>query len=267
MSLGPVAQRNKELITEKINKLIKSGTYQNISDIRKRNPSLQEFCFNNKYNPIAYSFSSQFTNENYLELLNELEKEMEKKTSHENQIQQTNIGDNVFVDLNNGEKNNTLIGVDDINKQDSDNETYRQEKQDKKEAHFQNINNIDPTKLSKEQLQDLSIIKSDAEKKDNIENTQVYFDEYGNMTNIVKYNKAPGTGEPNYYTVESINGEKELVGQGENSINEPSKAKVKVKTLSTGNISSAFTNTLILSFIIGSFFGIIFLAIYIKVMH
>ena len=72
-----------------------------------------------------------------------------------------------------------------------------------------------------------------------------------------------------YYTVDEINGSKDLVGhEASETKSTGTNAKVKVKT-KTGipNISSAFANTLILSFIIGSFFGIIFLAIYIKVMH
>lgn len=245
--LGPVAQKNKELITNKINKLLKEGTYKDINDIRKRNPSLQEFCFNNKFNQITYSFSSQFTNDDYIELLKELDLDLEKNRSQENQLQETEIDGNVFVDLNNREKNKTLVGVDEVNKQDSDRETFKQEATEKKEANFQ----------------------YDAIEKDKVENTQVYFDEFGNMTNIVKDSDNSTNNSNNYYKVDNINGDKELIGQESNNSNTmQSKAKAKVKTLSNGhNISAAFTNTLILSFIIGSFFGIVFLAIYTKVMH
>lgn len=267
--LGPVAQKNKELITNKINKLLKEGTYKDINDIRKRNPSLQEFCFNNKFNQITYSFSSQFTNDDYIELLKELDLDLEKNRSQENQLQETKIDGNVFVDLNNGEENKTLVGVDEVNKQDSDRETFKQEATEKKEANFQYINDIDINKLNSEQMQNLSVIQNDAIEKDKVDNTQVYFDEFGNMTNIVKDSDNATNNSNNYYKVDNINGDKELIGQeSSNSNTMQSNAKVKVKTLSNDHkISAAFTNTLILSFIIGSFFGIVFLAIYTKVMH
>ena len=72
----------------------------------------------------------------------------------------------------------------------------------------------------------------------------------------------------NYSKVDDIDGEDHLVSQ--ESSKSQGIAKQKVLTTSSRkptNISAAFTNTLILSFIIGSFFGVVFLAIYLKVMH
>lgn len=69
----------------------------------------------------------------------------------------------------------------------------------------------------------------------------------------------------NYDTADNMNSKSEELSNS-NSMQGPTNAKVK--TLSNNhNISTAFTNTLILSFIIGSFFGIVFLAIYTKIMH
>ena len=70
-----VKETNKKLVQDTIDKLIKSGAYKDIADIKRRNPSLQDFCFNNKLNFIMYSFSSQFTNDDYLNLLKQLEEE------------------------------------------------------------------------------------------------------------------------------------------------------------------------------------------------
>lgn len=261
-----VKETNQKLVKDTIEKLLKSGSYKDINDIRKRNPSLQEFCFNNKLNFIMYSFSSQFTNDDYLKLLKQLEEEMKLNINQENGIQETRINGNLFVDLNNGEENKTLVGVDEINKQETDKKTFEQEsKFDKVEANFQNIDDIDTNKLNLEQLQDLSIIKENAVQKDNVENTQIYYDENGNMTNIAKDNDG-------YFSVEEVNGNKELTNHeannNDNSIQNPTNEKSKVKVLTkNGSFSAAFANTLILAFIIGSFFGIVFLAIYTKIMH
>ena len=215
-----VKETNKKLVQDTIDKLIKSGAYKDIADIKRRNPSLQDFCFNNKLNFIMYSFSSQFTNDDYLNLLKQLEEEMKKNNDNENKIVETKVDDKMFVDYNNGEQLETLVGVESVNKEDTDAK----------------------------------------------ENTQVYFDEYGNMTNTVQVTNDNGN---SYYTVDEVNGSKDLVGhEASETKSAGEKSNVKVKTLSNGhNISGAFTNTLILSFIIGSFFGIVFLAIYIKVMH
>ena len=274
MELGPVAQRNKEMIQDTISKLLEKGTYKNISDIREKNPSLQEFCFNNKVNCIMYSFSSTFTNDNYIELLKELDKEMEMNKQQEDKIQETEINGTMFTDLNNGENNVTLAGVNSVNHMENDKETFESERKfEKTEADFQNINDINTSDLSNEQKQDLNIIKSYAEQTDQTENTQVYFDENGNMTNIVKNDNSNGNGPKEYFTVDEIGGNKELVGHEDNTIKStnietPTKAKVKVLTKpGSSNLSAAFANTLILSFVIGSFFGIVFLAIYLKIMH
>ena len=254
-----VKETNKKLVQDTIDKLIKSGAYKDIADIRRRNPSLQDFCFNNKLNFIMYSFSSQFTNDDYLQLLKQLEEEMKINKDNENKIVETKVDDKMFVDYNNGEQLETLVGVESVNEEETDSKTYEQEQKFEKEvANFQNINDIDPSKLNNEQLQDLSVIATNAE------NTQVYFDEYGNMTNTVQVTNDNGN---SYYTVDEVNGSKDLIGHEPSetkSTGEKSKVKVKTKT---GIPSAAFANTLILSFIIGSFFGIVFLAIYIKVMH
>ena len=262
-----VKETNKKLVQDTIDKLIKSGAYKDIADIKRRNPSLQDFCFNNKLNFIMYSFSSQFTNDDYLNLLKQLEEEMKKNNDNKNKIVETKVDDKMFVDYNNGEQLETLVGVESVNKEDTDSETYEQEQKfEKNVASFQNINDIDTSKLNNEQLQDLSVIATNAENTDAKENTQVYFDEYGNMTNTVQVTNESGN---SYYTVDEVNGSKDLVGhEATESKSTGEKSNVKVKTLSNGhNISGAFANTLILSFIIGSFFGIVFLAIYIKVMH
>lgn len=260
-----VKETNQKLVKDTIDKLIKSGAYKDIADIKRRNPSLQDFCFNNKLNFIMYSFSSQFTNDDYLILLKQLEEEMKINKDNENKIVETKIDDKVFVDYNNGEQQQTLVGVESVNKEETDSKTYEQEQKfEKKDANFQNINDIDTSKLNNEQLQDLSVIATNAENTDSKENTQVYFDEYGNMTNTVQVTNDSGN---SYYTVDEINGSKDLVGhEASETKSTGEKSKVKVKT-KTGIPSAAFANTLILSFIIGSFFGIVFLAIYIKVMH
>ena len=67
-----VKETNQKLVKDTIDKLLKSGSYKDIADIRKRNQSLQELCFNNKLNFIMYAFSSQFTNDDYLNLLKQL---------------------------------------------------------------------------------------------------------------------------------------------------------------------------------------------------
>lgn len=262
-----VKETNKKLVQDTIDKLIKSGAYKDITDIKRRNPSLQDFCFSNKLNFIMYSFSSQFTNDDYLNLLKQLEEEMKINKNNENKIVETKVDNKMFVDYNNGEQQQTLVGIESVNKEDTDSKTYEQEQKfEKNQANFQNINDIDTSKLNNEQLQDLSVIATNAENTDAKENTQVYFDEYGNMTNTVQVTNESGN---SYYTVDEVNGSKDLVGhEASETKSTGEKSNVKVKTLSNGhNISGAFTNTLILSFIIGSFFGIVFLAIYIKVMH
>ena len=262
-----VKETNQKLVKDTIDKLIKSGAYKDIADIKRRNPSLQDFCFNNKLNFIMYSFSSQFTNDDYLILLKQLEEEMKINKDNENKIVETKVDNKVFVDYNNGEQQQTLVGVESVNKEKTDSKTYEQEQKFEKEvANFQSINDIDTSKLNNEQLQDLSVIATNAENTDSKENTQVYFDEYGNMTNTIQVTNDSGN---SYYTVDEVNGSKGLVGHEANETKSTGeKSNVKVKTLSNGhNISGAFANTLILSFIIGSFFGIVFLAIYIKVMH
>ena len=249
------------LVEKSIKEMIEKGTYKNISDLRNRNQDLQQFYFNNKLEHIQRmesTFSTKFTNSDYLNLLDQLEKEMQMNhADDEKSTSKTEINGTVFV--NKGETP-TLVGVT-----DDKNNSYEEEKDLKQIASFQNINEINPNDLTKEGLLDYNIIAAKAEATDNKENTEVYF-ENGNMTSTVAINQ---DGERSYYTVDEINGSKDLVGHEASKANSaPQKSNVKVKTLSNGhNISAAFTNTLILSFIIGSFFGIVFLAIYTKIMH
>lgn len=259
-----VKEANQKLIESTINKLISAGTYKDIDDIIKRNPSLEEFCFNNKMNFIVHSFSTQFTNKDYIELLKQMKLNMKNQTINQEQIKETNIGDQVFVDFNNGEDNKTLVGIESVNNQGNSQDTFEHEmKYEKREADFRKLAEIDPSKLNSQQLLVYQTVLQEPEN----DKYQIYFDENGSMTNtIVDENK-------NYFTVEIIDGKPQFTNQ--NSSNEKSNentqsiAKQKVLSLNNGhhNISAAFANTLILSFIIGSFFGIVFLAIYTKIMH
>ena len=67
------------------------------------------------------------------------------------------------------------------------------------------------------------------------------------MTNTVQVTNDSGN---SYYTVDEINGSKDLVGhEASETKSTGEKSKVKVKTLSNGHslLSGAFANTLILS--------------------
>ena len=243
-----VKEANQKLIESTINKLISTGTYRDIDDIMKRNPSLEEFCFNNKLNFIVHSFSTQFTNKDYIELLKQMKLNMKKQTINQEQIKETNIGNQVFVDFNNGDENNTF---------------EHEMKYEKRAADFRKLAEIDPSKLNSEQLLVYQTVLQEPEN----DKYQIYFDENGQMTNtVVDENN-------NYFTVEIIDGKPQFTNQNsskeQSNQNTQSLAKQKVLTLNNGHhkISAAFANTLILSFIIGSFFGIIFLAIYTKIMH
>ena len=218
--MGVYFDYSKKQITKKINELLQNVSYSNISSIIDKWPTIEAFCTENNLSAIfsRRDFSSQFTNDDYLQLLKQLEEEMKINKDNENKIVKTKIDDKVFVAYNNGEQQQTLVGVESVNKENTDSK----------------------------------------------ENTQLYFDEYGNMTNTVQVTNDSGN---SYYTVDEVNGSKDLVGhEASETKNTGANAKVKVKT-KTGIPSAAFANTLILSFIIGSFFGIVFLAIYIKVMH
>lgn len=259
-----VKEANQKLIESTINKLISTGTYRDIDDIMKRNPSLEEFCFNNKLNFIVHSFSTQFTNKDYIELLKQMKLNMKKQTINQEQIKETNIGNQVFVDFNNGDENKTLVGIESVNNQGNSQNTFEHEmKYEKRAADFRKLAEIDPSKLNSEQLLVYQTVLQEPEN----DKYQIYFDENGQMTNtVVDENK-------NYFTVEIIDGKPQFTNQNsskeQSNQNTQSLAKQKVLTLNNEHhkISAAFANTLILSFIIGSFFGIIFLAIYTKIMH
>ena len=250
--LGPVAQRNKEMISDEINKTIKTGKYKNISDVRKQNPSLDEFCYNNNVKTIMYSFSSQFTNQDYLELLNELEIELSKKNENDkNKTKQVIIGENVFVT---GGDEKVLVGPTEIT-QNATNEqnTFEEQQRIKPEATLKPITDINLADTTSEEMNRLGTISNYANENGELENTKIFIDN-GNISSVFKDSEG----------FHNIGENKEEIISNP----QPTNTKVKVfKKNSITNNKAAFTNTLILSFIIGSFFGIVFLAIYIKVMH
>lgn len=258
-----VKETNKLLVEKKIKELIKIGIYKDINDIKRRNPSLEEFCFNNKLNFIIHSFSTQFTNNDYIALLNNMNENFKNYGQNENDLKQTNINGQVFIDKKqNINDSPALVGIDTIDKIDNANYSYDLEKKfEKKEATFKKLNEIDYINLNKDQMLIYTTVLNDNEAN----KYSIFVDENGNLTNIVKDNNN------NYFTIEIIDGKPTFVNQNQISkeYNKSiSKEKQNVLTLSNKhNISAAFTNTLILSFIIGSFFGIIFLAIYTKLMH
>ena len=258
-----VKETNKLLVEKKIKELIKIGIYKDINDIKRRNPSLEEFCFNNKLNFIIHSFSTQFTNNDYIALLNNMNENFKNYGQNENDLKQTNINGQVFIDKKqNINDSPALVGIDTIDKIDNANYSYDLEKKfEKKEATFKKLNEIDYINLNKDQMLIYTTVLNDNEAN----KYSIFVDENGNLTNIVKDNNN------NYFTIEIIDGKPTFVNQNQISKEynkNNSKEKQNVLTLSNKhNISAAFTNTLILSFIIGSFFGIIFLAIYTKLMH
>ena len=267
--MGVYFDLGKKQITKKINELLQNGSYKDINSIRDKWPKLDAFCAENNLSSIFSrdSFSSQFTNDNYLNLLKQLEDGMKLNKNNENKIVETKVGDKVFIDYNNGEQQQTLVGVESVNKEDTDSITYEQEKKfEKNILNTEKISQVNTNQLNNEQLETYNIELKNAIATDNVENTNIIKDEYGNMTNTVQVTNDNGN---SYYTVDEVNGSKDLVvHEASETKSTGEKSNVKVKTLSNGhNISGAFTNTLILSFIIGSFFGIVFLAIYIKVMH
>ena len=266
--LGPIAQKSKKDITDKIYETIQNGKYKDINDIRQKEKDLNNFCSHNNLKFISYyQFSSQFTNDDYLNLLMQLEKEERITNQNENKIVETQVNNVKYFDYNNGEQRETLTGIGPINEQENAQETYEQEKKfEKNVLNTEKISQVDTNQLNNEQIETYNVALENAIAKDNVENTKIIKDEYGNITDTIQVTNDSGN---SYYTVDEINGSKDLVGhEASETKSTGANAKVKVKT-KTGipNISSAFANTLILSFIIGSFFGIIFLAIYIKVMH
>lgn len=253
--LGPVAKRNKEMISDKINEIIKNG--KSISDIRNQNPSLDEFCFNNNVKPIMYNFSSKFTNQHYLDLLNELEKEHNNKKEAD-KTEQVVIGNNVFV--TNNEK--TLVGTTELpTNKTNEHDIFEEQQRIKQEATMKHISDINLPNTTADEINKLSAINYYAKENNELANTEVFIDN-GNISSIFKDSQG-------FHNINENNDEIISTNPPTNTnTNTNTKAKVKVKTKpGSPKISGAFANTLILSFIIGSFFGIIFLAIYIKVMH
>lgn len=254
-SVQLIKDKNAELIEEKITELLKSGKYSSISDIKKKNPSFRDFCLNENYTPIYRAFSTIFTNYDYLNLLDKLKEKAKHIENNKSETIQTTIDDITFIDQN-GKNNDPLVG---LNKTSRGIETTADfltaKKYVKPVANFTKIEDVNPSGLSPDELE----IYRSIQKATNNNNVSVYSDKNGNMTNIIKDDKK------NYSTVTEVNGEPQIKNRGSNN-----KAKQKALSIGTNrppNISAAFTNTLILSFIIGSFFGVIFLAIYLKVMH
>lgn len=254
-----VKETNKLQIENKIRELLNKGTYRNIDDLFRQNPTLDTFIYNTKMNYISYSFASQFTNDDYLELIKNMKENLKVQTN-ENGIKQTVIDNNVFVDIKNeSEENKTLVGIDNINLEDNNSlQTFENEgKFEKREAHFEKITDIDTTKLSIEQLQIYQTVlqEPDADKY------KIYFDENGNLTNVVMNENQE------YFKIENIDGKFEFSPQDSANKTNDAIAKQKTLTMNNKNSSGAFVNILILSFIIGSFFGIVFLAIYQQIMR
>ena len=260
-SVQLIKEQNAKLIEEKINELIKSGKYSSISDLKFKNRSFKDFCLNENYTPIYRAFSTIFTNYDYLILLDKLKEKSKYIENNESEIKKTTINDKTFIDQESieNENNESLVALEETsNNIKTKNDFLQAKKFDKPVANFIKKDDVNVSELSQEELKNYQSIQSITD-----DNVSIYHDENGNMTNIVKddYN--------NYSTITEINGEQQMINHdSNNTINEKSKQKVLSKnTPKAPNISAAFTNTLILSFIIGSFFGVIFLAIYLKIMH
>lgn len=259
-----VKEINKQMIESEIKMALSTGKYRSIDDLRAMNPTLTNFCYNHKLNYIMRSFATQFTNDDYINLLEAMKKDLSNITTN-NKIAETTIESNgqkrVIVDFNQPQNNETLVGYDSVVQTGNTEETFNHEKQyEKKQATFVNFVNVDRQKLNKEQMEIYLAIANEPD----FQNYEILFDEFGNMTNIVRKNEEK-------FTVEIINGQLQFVKQEnvkQHSDNNLSKEKVKVLELKKNSkMSAAFVNTLILSFVVGSFFGIIFLAIYSKIMH
>ena len=52
--LGPIAQKSKKDITDKIYETIQNGKYKDINDIRQREKDLNNFCSHNNLKFISY---------------------------------------------------------------------------------------------------------------------------------------------------------------------------------------------------------------------
>lgn len=263
-----VKELNKMMIESTITTLISSGKYKNIDDLRSQNKSLTEFCFNNKMNYVIHTFSSQFENRDYLQLLNEMKIQNEKSVIKHTDIKETTVDNRVFIDSDIPEENETLVGIESVNDQGNAKDTYENEKKHEKVvATFKKIAEIDPNQLNNEQLLIFKTIIQEPESN----RYEIFFDENGEMTNTVRNENKE------YFTIEIIDDKPQFVNQSKNNTkqNTNSIAKQKVLTKSNGKVgiwgsankNDGLANTLILSFIIGSFFGIIFLAVYLKIMH
>lgn len=260
-----IKEVNRHMIESEIKVALAKGTYKSINDLKIANPTLTVFCYNHKLNYLMRSFSTQFTNDDYINLLNSLQNNLAKDKVDTNKFKQTNIISNnqekVFVEFDDTQNKNTLVGYDDIIQVGSKEETFKIEKKfEKQQASFIRLADIDHSKLNKQQMEIYLTIANEPD----FQNYEIFFDEFGNMTNIVRKNEEK-------FTIEVINDQIQFVKQEntkEISNNKSPKEKIKVLELKNNNkISAAFVNTLILSFIVGSFFGIIFLAIYNQVMH
>lgn len=260
-----IKEVNRQMIESEIKVALAKETYKSIDDLRIANPTLTVFCHNHKLNYLMRSFSTQFTNDDYINLLNSLQNNLSKEKVDSDTLKQTNITSNnqekVFIKFDDTQNKNTLAGYDDIIQAGSKEETFKMEKKfEKQQASFIRLTDIDRRKLNKQQMEIYLTIANEPD----FQNYEIFFDEFGNMTNIIRKNE-------DKFAMEVINGQIQFVKQEntkEISNNKSPNEKVKVLESKNNNkISAAFVNTLILSFIVGSFFGIIFLAIYNQVMH
>ncbi len=254
-----VKEINKNMIIKEINKSLNSGKYRDLNDILRQNPTLDQFYLNHKLNYLMHSFQSQFTNEDYIALIKNFNKE-NTLNNNTDEIKVTNVkSDDVNINfVDNTKTGETLEGVDDelaLNSYNQDAFTH-EKNYEKKESTFKKISEIDTNRLTKEQLNIYSAILGEPDPSI----YEINFDELGNMTNIIRDNNL------NYYTVEIKDGIVNFINHSNNQKKE-TQNKVKVLTKKQNNKSAAFVNTLILSFIIGSFFGVVFLAIYSKIMQ
>lgn len=249
----------KKILENAIMSNVTSGKYKSINEVRIKNPNLDTFCFNHKLDSISHSFSRHFTNKDYVDLLNDLENKI-AFIENNGQLLETNIDGQVFLEKKDKDNQETLVGVDEVTNTNNPQNLFKSEKMyEKRVANFIEIADINPSEMNLNQEQ--IIIYNAIMHEPDSSKYEIYFDEKGNMTNIVRDNQS------NYYTIEINDDNIEFV---EHSTSNKGKQNTnqKVKTLTNGhNISDGFANILIFSFIIGSFFGIVFLAIYTKFIH
>ena len=235
-------------------KIVFEDNKQSNNDELLKENTPETIDYNKLYN-INNNVNTNVANANYINNNQPINNQIiNNNTNSEN-----NIINNDITNQNINENNESLVGLEETsNNIETKNDFLQAKKFDKPVANFIKKDDVNVSELSQEELKNYQSIQSITD-----DNVSIYHDENGNMTNIVKddYN--------NYSTITEINGEQQMINHDTNNkITKKTKQKVLSKnTPKAPNISAAFTNTLILSFIIGSFFGVIFLAIYLKIMH